>query len=167
MAAFWCGVSFTRTSCAACNGLPCRNILQAVDGNLATDWDPSASNAAFVIDFEYPGLVAAKGFFVATLSATFDRAQWTVQAGNTSGQYTFSLPTFVTTIGAIPKQLDFSSSTVYARCPQKSRRSRSCGGAPFARPYTAARYPQADESADFAAYKALQGTWMKCMATLA
>ena len=85
------------------------SIQAAVDGNVNTDWDPNGGGIAYSMEFEYPTCVEPQQFVVLPLGTAFDRTQWTIQAGNTSGQYTFSLPTFNTAITGAQKTFSFSS----------------------------------------------------------
>ena len=85
------------------------SIQAAVDGNVNTDWDPSGGGISYSMEFEYPTCVEPQQFVVLPLGTAFDRSQWTIQAGNTSGQYTFSLPTFKTAITGAQKTFSFLS----------------------------------------------------------
>ena len=115
---FFCGVSFTATSCSACTAQSqqCRSIQAAVDGNISTDWNPAGGGISYSIEFEYPTCVEPQQFVVLPHDSAHDRSQWTIQAGNMSGQYTFSLPAFNTAITGAQKTFSFYSSSVCARC---------------------------------------------------
>ena len=111
-ASFECGFDQVATTCSDCTaGNVCRSIEQAVDSDLATDWDPSGLNVAYTIQFEYSVDVAPQLFYIVTPSGDtlHDRSQWTILASNVSGQYSYSFPTFTTILGVSPKVLVLSS----------------------------------------------------------
>ena len=113
-------ISGSCTNCCGSTCVPgdCASIEQAVDGNNNTMWNPQGSGA-FVIQFQYSTYVAPQAFYIATSpgDTVHDRLQWTVLAGNASGQYTYTFPTVAKVLGSSPKILDLTavSPPIYAR----------------------------------------------------